>query len=577
MLSANAKETAIFEKTPVASGSKGTEYKQIVRNIALLAFFLFLVPNLVLLATALEKHDTILREKIYNDLGGIVDKHRMEIDSFLREKTANIQSIAFFSTPEELQKKETLKVHLAHLRHIYGTIFEDLGLISSTGELVNYVGPLRLRGVNYGEEDWFLKAIQEDHAISDVFLGFRGMPHFIITVRMKDGRGATWLLRSTIDLESFNTIVRNIKIGQSGFATIINKKGVLQTRLLQDLSPHLATYKKLPTIHAGNRLVSYEARDEEGERQIYVAGFLNRGDWMLIAQQGESDALSDLACIRKMGVFLFTAYAFLMAAMLIYASKAFLRIMEHKQTEKTNHPPAKKSAPVSFGALNAEIVQGINGPLTMMQEATDQLAGLLMEEDKQKIKNWNQLKASLAQIQSQVQGCRKGICKLLALAQKTESGPDNIQINDIIREILPMCESRTKHTKIDIEIRLSPSLPRINAFRGEIQQSILNLANNAIDAMETDGGLLSFQTGCRKGLVEIQISDTGPGIPETNLQKIFEPFFTTKPAGKSAGFGIPMCYGIITAMRGHIEVESITGAGTTFRILLPAGAQDTEQ
>ena len=121
-----------------------------------------------------------------------------------------------------------------------------------------------------------------------------------------------------------------------------------------------------------------------------------------------------------------------------------------------------------------------------------------------------------------------------------------------------------------METRLAPDLHPVLASRTEVQQVILNLANNAIDAMESEGGSLSFESINHDDFIEVLVSDTGPGIPEANLKRIFDPFFTTKPVGKGTGLGLSICYGIISAMGGKLEVESMMGAGSTFRILLPA-------
>jgi two-component system cell cycle sensor histidine kinase/response regulator CckA len=116
----------------------------------------------------------------------------------------------------------------------------------------------------------------------------------------------------------------------------------------------------------------------------------------------------------------------------------------------------------------------------------------------------------------------------------------------------------------------------VQGDRGQLEQVLLNLAVNARDAMP-GGGTLSLETamhvvpeGARAGhYVRLAVGDTGHGMDEATRERIFEPFFTTKPVGKGTGLGLPMVYGVLQQLGGHIEVESAPGQGTTFTLLLP--------
>jgi signal transduction histidine kinase len=107
---------------------------------------------------------------------------------------------------------------------------------------------------------------------------------------------------------------------------------------------------------------------------------------------------------------------------------------------------------------------------------------------------------------------------------------------------------------------------------GQLQQAVIILAENAIDAMPA-GGTLTMRTlreGDEEYSVVIEVSDTGQGIPEEIRERIFDPFFTTKEVGRGTGLGLAVCYGIVTEHGGRIGVESAVGRGSTFRIWLPA-------
>ncbi len=108
----------------------------------------------------------------------------------------------------------------------------------------------------------------------------------------------------------------------------------------------------------------------------------------------------------------------------------------------------------------------------------------------------------------------------------------------------------------------------VNVDEGQIQQAIIALSTNAIDAMPT-GGKLSFRVHQNKKQVIIEIQDTGIGIKSEDMPKIFEPFFTTKEIGKGTGLGLAVCYGIITDHEGRLSVRSKVDKGTIFTICLP--------
>jgi signal transduction histidine kinase len=118
-------------------------------------------------------------------------------------------------------------------------------------------------------------------------------------------------------------------------------------------------------------------------------------------------------------------------------------------------------------------------------------------------------------------------------------------------------------------------LPPVSGDAGQLQQVIIALASNAVDAM-TNGGVLKIASKRNGKSVQVEVSDTGAGISPENVPKIFEPFFTTKEVGEGTGLGLAVCYGILTEHGGSLDVQSTVGVGTTFTISLPAISDDGE-
>jgi two-component system NtrC family sensor kinase len=156
---------------------------------------------------------------------------------------------------------------------------------------------------------------------------------------------------------------------------------------------------------------------------------------------------------------------------------------------------------------------------------------------------------------------------LRRLREKSANPPEVI-IEEVLKSSVNLLSHQKRGNKINIEVEVEENLPTVEADAGQIQQAVIALATNAIDAMP-DGGTLTFSAFSDSRRLIIEVRDTGHGIASEDLSKIFEPFFTTKEVGKGTGLGLAVCYGIITDHDGRVSVRSNVGKGTTFSIFLP--------
>src|SRR6516162_36571 len=124
-------------------------------------------------------------------------------------------------------------------------------------------------------------------------------------------------------------------------------------------------------------------------------------------------------------------------------------------------------------------------------------------------------------------------------------------------------------SQIQVVKQLTEGIPTVRGSANKLQQVFLNLFLNARDAMPM-GGMLEIRTGSHNGSVEVEVADTGNGIPREYIHKIFDPFFTTKPGGRGTGLGLSVTYGIIKEHSGKIDVRSTPGRGTSFHVEFPA-------
>ena len=216
-------------------------FRLFIKNRFLSVILTSVIPLILVSVIILYQFYTSYREKVHTHLETLVKKHKLVIDSFLSEKLGNIRFLAETYRFEELINDSFLQEQLALLQQEYESVFVDLGVIDERGVQIAYAGPFKLGDADYSQSEWLKGATESPYYISDVFLGLRGLPHFILTVRnFWDGK--PWVLRATIDFMAFNNLVENIRIGQTGFAFILNREGKFQTKPLYDIEPMKPPY-----------------------------------------------------------------------------------------------------------------------------------------------------------------------------------------------------------------------------------------------------------------------------------------------------------------------------------------------
>ncbi|MCK5503773.1 MAG: GHKL domain-containing protein, partial [Thermodesulfovibrionia bacterium] len=158
-----------------------------------------------------------------------------------------------------------------------------------------------------------------------------------------------------------------------------------------------------------------------------------------------------------------------------------------------------------------------------------------------------------------------------SFSRESKGEYSELNVNKVIDDTLGFSASKIKQKGIQITKEYEDALPKVDGEKTELQQVILNMITNALDAM-TDGGKLTIRTDITKDKnnVIMEFIDNGTGIEKEHLGKIFDPFYTTKRPGKGTGLGLSVSYKIIKKHGGNISVESEPGKGTKFTIYLPA-------
>jgi len=227
---------------------------------------------------------------------------------------------------------------------------------------------------------------------------------------------------------------------------------------------------------------------------------------------------------------------------------------------------------MSLGRLAASVVHEINNPLAGILNycrlMTRILArGALSAEYRDKFLSYLDL------IEKESARCSEIVSNLLTFSRKSPATLGPVALDDLLKRSILLTQHKMALGRIRLEMAVAPDLPVIQGDANQLQQSIINLIFNAIDAMPSGGtvNLTATHLASDQSVV-LEIRDTGVGIAPEHLPHIFEPFYTTKDEGYGVGLGLSTVYGIVENHQGHIEVESTPGEGTRFRLWFPVAA-----
>lgn len=232
------------------------------------------------------------------------------------------------------------------------------------------------------------------------------------------------------------------------------------------------------------------------------------------------------------------------------------------------HAAGRAEKLAAVGRLAAGVVHEINNPLATISACAESLESRVAEGAFNASAEVEDLGEYLGLIRSEAFRCKSITNGLLDFSRMRTGNRFPIDVSLVIKSSAKLIAHQKRGDNIRIEFDMADEIPLVDADEGQIQQAIIALSTNAIDAMPV-GGTLTFRAYGEESRVVLEVQDTGVGIAPEDLSKIFEPFFTTKEIGKGTGLGLAVCYGIITEHGGRLSVRSNLNVGTTFSIYLP--------
>ncbi|RPJ72720.1 MAG: two-component sensor histidine kinase, partial [Desulfobacteraceae bacterium] len=494
----------------------------------------------------------------------LVSNTRRTITFMLLERRHALQFLVRDNRLEALQSPERLEAILKSLQESFGE-FTDLGVIDAQGRQVTYSGPFKLTNLDYSREKWFAEVVERGSHTSDVFMGYRQIPHMVVAVKHQTPDGSFFVLRATLEAERFHRELMPLEAGIGGDLFMVNTAGLLQTPsrsfggILDPLSLAVPEFSDTTQV--------FDTQGPGGQRLLIGYAYIDQTPFVLMAVKTKDDLMRPwYKARRQLITYLLLSGSAILLVVLAVSTYLVSRIHTADQTRVAAlHQVEYANKMASIGRLAAGVAHEINNPLAIINEKAGLVKDLLQQQEEYAAIR-TKLLAQIDSIQGSVKRCATIIRRLLSFARQSDATFETITLKEVIENVIGFLGKEAEYRGIGMTIDIAPDVPPFKSDRGKLEQIFLNLVNNAFAAMG-DGGRLTFE-GHRIAADRVQLAviDDGCGISPEDITHVFEPFFSTRTKQGGTGLGLSITYGLVQEIGGTIRVESRLGKGTRFTL-----------
>jgi two-component system NtrC family sensor kinase len=546
-------------------------YGRIWRNTVILTLVVALLPLSVMTGLNYFLFRRSLRAEIRYDISRNLSSTASSLEFIVQERLAALRLLIQENSRADLDDRERLAAAFDNLRLSFGG-FVDLGLVDADGDQRYYVGPYNLQGVNYADQTWFREVTVRGVHVSEVFLGYRQFPHFVIAVRRELGPDSFFILRATVDMALINRQVSLPNMARADDVFIINHAGILQTtsrshgELLQPASVTVPIYAQGPTV--------IDRRDEGGEDYTLGYAYIENTPFILMIVKTPFAVGREWIRSRAELIAFFVFSALGIIAVVLWSATALVRqiMTADAQQARVLHNAEYTNKMATIGRLAASVAHEINNPLAIINEKAGLLQDITAAEEA--MPHRDRIDAAAASILRSVDRCSAVTHRLLGFTRRMETRLEEIVLAEVLDEVLGFLGKEASHRNVTLVKDYEEGLPAVTCDRGQLQQIFLNIVNNAFAAVSEGGRIDIGVRRTRPGWQAVSVRDDGQGIAPDDLPRVFEPFFSTK-GQFGTGLGLSITYGLVQKFGGRIEVESELGAGACFTVHLPERSPGT--
>lgn len=529
---------------------------------ALVFIVVSIVPLLILNYNASRFYQQSWMERTSLELATLAGDRRALIDQFLENQEDQLAGFMSLAGPQMLSEKARLATVFQAMNR--NRVITDLGVIDRQGNHLAYQGPFEkeLAGKNYAKAEWFAEVMNSGRYVSDVFTGYRKVPHLIVAVA---DPGRTWILRATINSALFHNLVASANVGPGGDAYIVNRRGELQTPSRHGHSTIPPEEMRFFTALADNAGTATRRGD-----QIYSAVHLNNRQWLLVLETDVAASLASYNKARRLDTALAvsaSAVIVLVAVLLMHSMVGRLARAEQERSQLA-HQVREVEKLALIGRLSASVAHEINNPLQIISDQAGLIGELLDEEQPDQVGHLADYRQAIGKIRTQIGRTSTITRRLLGFSRSQDYEPSATDINQAIEETAALLEHEAKRHRIDIGRQYQPDLPLVHTDVGQLQQVILNVLHNAIDAIGQDGRI-DIRSRRENDHIVVEFADSGTGLSDEVMAHLYDPFFTTKPKGKGTGLGLYVCRDIMGRLGGELTAANRPEGGALFSLHLP--------
>jgi two-component system NtrC family sensor kinase len=549
------------------------------RKIWIIGISVLVATALVPLLVVTIIHYQLLEKSVDSELRlrteRLASNARRAVTFFLEERLNALQFTINEIDYDQLTNPDHLAEILRNLKLGFGGL-TDLSVIAGTGKQVAYAGPYNLEGRDYSSQRWFVECNNCLFYVSEVFHGYRDVPHIIIAVKSFLADGSFFILRATLDTDRLIQVLKSYETGAHAHIFLVNRSGIIQTPSTQ----HGDIFQKmsLPVPNFSERTQVTMVKDNKDQSLIvgyaYIFTQIVDTPYILMVIKDKARMMHVWRQFRSNINWFVSSGTLAILAVIVITCTFLVNKLYHADKAKAEAMALMEQSNqlASIGQLAAGVAHEINNPLALINETAGYVKDLFML--KEQYRQDDELIGYIDDVLEAVERCGRITRQLLRFARKFEVKIEEVNLKEVISDVLVFHEKEAAYRNIKVYVDVPEDMSPINTDRSKLQQVLLNLVNNAFQAVD-DGCLLDIEVSPEESdKVHIVIRDTGCGMPEENLPKIFEPFFTTKDGNKGTGLGLAITYGLVKKLHGDITVKSKLHEGTTFTITLPTQIEE---
>lgn len=534
-------------------------------------FFSAILPILVIASASISSVRQLSIKEVEFRSQQIVEHRQDALDTWLRSQILFFSTFVRLAPPAALDTDQALhnlilamteksggEVEIAGLQLIRAT---DNSILATTGldsnHFKNQAGFIDLTAVR-----------SQGQTSSAIFTDQDGRACLLLAV---SNLPANQILHVVIRADQLEILLKNALTFPDDAVFLFNTSDTHQVPVLtlaQDPARKDSACKRLPSRFFSTDLNKADAL-QQSEGWLHAAKKLEMAPCTLVFTTKVDNYLDGYLSYRNGIITIVALTAIFFILFSIGASRIIVSRIRQSDQEQTilDQQLADMNKMASIGKLAAGVAHEINNPLQLIQMQAGWIENLLKEESPEVLNNREEYLNSVAKIHEHVKRAATITRRLLGFSRKVDDERD-ADINALLQKTVSFVESDAYKKNVQLNVQVDPSLPVVRTDTSQLQQILLNLIENALAAVGSDG-CIEMSTAVVENKVQVRICDNGPGIPPELVDKIWQPFFTTKADDKGTGLGLAICRDIAKKLGATLTAENRPEGGAAFILYLP--------